>query len=330
MPALTCALPSPSLRAQVRRWLAQGSAAGADADAELARNVVEAVAAPLARHGVARLALVEQPGQHALARLEHLLLLVSRQIGFVLPQSYAEGELAHVQDERRDYALPGTRGHQTNHALAFHSDRCDVNLLLYVRTSSNGGQLSVLPYAQAAGRLRVQAPAALQVLFDGFPVDLREERIFASLLWHWRPILWERDGTICGHYIRRFIADSQRHADCPRLDARQTQALDQWDGALEALRAAHSFAPHPGELLLLDNYRVMHARSAYVDVPAHDAGRLALRTWVAPFDSAPLPLALHPLAGSCIAGSFRGGVGRGAAYLNQLGNTDHIHSKETP
>ncbi|WP_174999187.1 TauD/TfdA family dioxygenase [Rugamonas aquatica] len=328
MPALSCAAPSAALRAQVLRWLARPVPDGADA-AELAQAVVAAVAAPLARHGVARLALVERPELYPLERIEQLLLLVSRQIGFVLPQSYSEGELAHVQDQRRDYALPGTRGHQTNNALAFHSDRCDLNLLLYVRTSSNGGQLSVVPYAQAVEQVRAQAPAMLPDLFDGFPLDLREERIFPSLLWHWRPILWERDGVVYGHYIRRFIADSQRHADCPRLSTRQLQALDRWDAVLDDLRQAHSFAPAPGELLLLDNYRVMHARSAYVDAPAHDAQRLALRTWVAPFDSPPLPLALHPLAGSCTAGSFRGGVGQGSSYLNRLGSTGHVHSTES-
>jgi hypothetical protein len=85
------------------------------------------------------------------------------------------------------------------------------------------------------------------------------------------------------------------------------------------LRPRGSFAPCPGELLALDNYRVMHARTPFDNEPREGAGRLALRTWVAPYDSEALPMTLHPLAGSCAAGTYRGGVGRGDDYFRRLG-----------
>lgn len=321
------ALPD-SLRAQLASWLEQASDASDASDEVSARPLARAVAQSLLpafhAHGMVRLDLVDDPARYRIERLERLLLLVSHEIGFVLPQSYSEGELAHVQDDHQDYTLPATRGHQTSQALAFHSDRCDVNLLLYVRTAAVGGQLSVVSYQDAAALLGAREAAALRMLYEGFPVDLREERIFPSLKWHWRTILWEHQGSIQGHYIRRFISDSQRHADCPRLTPRQLAALDQWDGILDDMRAGHTFASRPGELLMLDNYRVMHARAAYADAAQPQAKRLALRTWVAPYASAPLPVALHALAGSCAAGSFRGGVGQGELYLQRLGSTSPI------
>jgi alpha-ketoglutarate-dependent taurine dioxygenase len=317
--------PFSLLRAQVRRYLEAGPRAdrrpeNADA-AELARLVLLTIVPALQRDGMVRLRLVEQPEDHPVEALEDLLRTVSQALGYLLPQSQSEGELAHVQDERADYTQPATRGHRTANALAFHSDRCDVNLLLYVRTAASGGQLSVVSYAEAAELLRAHDPRTLEVLYDGFPFDLRDERIFASLAWHWRPILWEREGATRGHYIRRFIADSQRHPDCPRLTERQLCALDAFDRVLDELRQPHAFDPRPGELVALDNYRVMHARTAFIDAHGEAARRLALRTWVAPYDSAPLPLALHPLAGSCAPGAFRGGVGCGEAYLRRLGST---------
>lgn len=309
------------LRAGVQHWLRGSHVPDDPASQALAAQFRETIAAPLRRWGALRLPLVETPQAQPVAVLERLLEVLSRALGFVLPQTHRMNLLAHIHDEGNDYALPSTRGHQTNAALKFHSDRCDLNLLLYVRVAPRGGELSVVGYDEAGQRLCALDAPAFDTLFDGFPFDLRDERIFSSLAWHWRPILWRHGGDLRGHYIRRFITDAQRHDDCPRLTARQQHALDQFDAVLEALREPHAFAPQAGELVVLDNYRVMHARTSFFDAPDPGARRLALRTWVAPCDSEPLPLALHPLAGSCVAGSYRGGVGCGADYLRRLGRT---------
>lgn len=310
-------------------WLGMPPASPFEVDApEIGAAVLHAISTDFRRHGVVRLKLLDRAGTLEVPALERLLLGISSTLGFVVPQTHRHNAIARIQDEGNEYALHTTRGHQTSAALAFHSDRCDVNLLLYVRVAPRGGDLSVVSYAAAAARLRERDETAWASLFGGFPFDLREERIFPSLKWHWRPILWHHGEAVRGHYIRRFIADSQRHADCPRLTCDQLHALDRFDEVLEDLREDHTFSPQPGELLLLDNYRVMHARSSFVDrSEAHDR-RLALRTWVAPFDSEALPPALHPLAGSCDAGSYRGGVGVGEEFLSMLGRKHAVTSKE--
>lgn len=316
------------LRALAQRWLQCTVHDDTASTAALAARLRGAVRPMLRHRGAARLQLIEQPQQQPLPTLERLLMGLSQALGFVLPQTHRLNLLAHIQDEGSDYARHSTRGHQTNASLAFHSDRCDLNLLLYVRVAPRGGELSVVAYEEAAQRLRELDAPAYEALFDGFPFDLRDERIFASLAWHWRPILWRHNGGLRGHYIRRFITDSQRHDDCPRLSERQQHALNRFDTVLESMREEHAFAPRAGELVLLNNYRVMHARTGFDDAPEPAAKRLALRTWVAPFDSEPLPLALHALAGSCIARSYRGGVGCGAEYLGRLGQTRIINMTE--
>lgn len=283
-----------------------GHDANRDAMAAAAAGVAVLVEHALDRCGWVRLHLFESSEEVDDKALERLLLEISEAFGFVVPQTGAGVLLARIEDEGFDYASHRTRGHQTRAALAFHSDRSDVNLLLYVHSARTGGDISVVPYAEAASRLQQADPEAYLTLFEGFPFDLREERIFPSFAWHWRPVLWRTQAGIRGHYIRRFIADSHRHPDCPRLTARQTHALDRFDAVLDELRPEHSFAPAPGELLALNNFRVMHARSSFKDEGPQR--RLALRTWVAPFSSEPLPLFLHPLTGSCEPGALRGGV----------------------
>lgn len=287
---------------------------------EIGSTVIGAIKAHLDSFGVARIRILDRPDTIETEVLERLIIGISSNLGFIVPQSHKGNTVSRIQDEGIDYRLHTTRGHQTSAALAFHSDRCDINMLLYVRGARQGGDLSVVSYDAAASRLREIDDRVYTQMFSGFPFDLREERIFPSLKWHWRPILWHTDGGVRGHYIRRFIVDSQRHIDCPRLSREQIYALDLLDQALDSLREQHTFLPVPGELLILNNYRVMHARSDFEDFE-RESRRLAIRTWVAPFDSEPLPVHLHPMSGACEPGSFRGGVGVGGEFLSRLGTT---------
>jgi len=278
----------------------------------------DAVLPALARDGAVRVRLLDQPDRWSLPVLRRLVVAISEQLGFLVPQTFKNNVVGLIRDAGADYQSPATRGHQTNAALSFHSDRCDLNVLFYVKLAAEGGRLRVVSYAEASERVREQNGAALATLFQPFPYDSRDERIFASPAWHLRPVLWERGNGLRGHYIRRFIIDSQRHADCPRLTAVQVDALDAFDAALAGIQDAKAFSPVAGELLVLDNYRVMHSRTEFRDVSA-DQGRLAIRTWVAPFHSELLPEFLLPISGALTAGSFRGGVGRGRRYHSRLG-----------
>ncbi|MFN7740992.1 MAG: TauD/TfdA family dioxygenase [Cyanobacteriota bacterium] len=277
-----------------------------------------AVQTPMAMHGVARIRLPSLASPPSIRNLRTLLAILSRGLGHLLPQSYANNHTALIRDRGKSYANVQTRGHQTNSELRFHSDRADCNLLLYIRGAAHGGQVAIVEYAAAATVLNSLSPSSYRTLFKPFPFDLREERIFFEPRWYYRPILWQGVSGLRGHYIRRFIQDADRHDGCSPLTAAQRQALDDFDMVLQDLRPARSFLPVPGELVLLDNFRVLHARDPYIDTPGV-GGRLVMRTWLAPYDSEPLPHFLLPMMGSLEAGSYRGGIGRGARYLSKIG-----------
>lgn len=301
--AAWAALPSPARK----RW--QGGS-----------SVRDAIVPELRRAGFARVRALDNVDRFSVTALEALLAAVCRHLGFLVPQNFRGDHVVRIQDEGRDYAAPETRGHQTACALAFHSDRCDLSLLLYVRAPAQGGRVSVVSYDEAVRGLGCQDPAGVAVLASGLPFDLRDERIFAEPRWTVRPAIWQDGSVWHGHYIRRFINDSQRHADCPRLGLSETQAMDRFDAVLDKLRPSNTFTPEPGEILALDNYRVLHAREAFRD-SEQSAGRLALRAWVAPYDSRALPDFLLSTAGAIAPGSYRGGVGQGANYEAILGCT---------
>lgn len=291
-------------------------------DGQDCRDALRAAIAPaLHGYGVARIPLLDRLDDHGVEYLQHLLLALSQQIGYVLPQTHENNLIGQIQDEGIDYRVPTSRGHKTNSELNFHSDRSDLNFLLYVRPAQVGGELSVVSFDAATRLLAVRAPDALEVLQRNFPFDLRDERIFHDREWCLHPILWRRGKEMRGHYIRRFILDSQRHATCPRLTEAQHSALSTFEALLDELRVGLTFKPSAGELLVLNNYRVLHARTSFCDSGQSGLGRLALRTWVAPYDSEELPEFMRPISGAVTAGSFRGGVGKGDTYLSLLGST---------
>jgi hypothetical protein len=281
-------------------------------------QLADMIGARMASDGWTRLPLGSAMAARPIERIEQWLLDLSETLGVLVPQSTAGKVMAHIRDEGADYRSHSTRGHQTDAELAPHSDRSDWNLLFYVRPAQNGGELSIVRYEDAARALAEADPDAHATMFGDFPFDLRVERIFEAIEWHCRPVLWTTpEGSTRGHYIRRFIADSARHAAAPALTAAQVRALDAFDLVVARLAQAQRFAPEAGDLVVVDNYRVMHARTAFHDHA--DAKRLALRTWIAPRDSEALPAFLEPMSGSCVAGSYRGGVSSSPAHRDRLG-----------
>jgi hypothetical protein len=243
---------------------------------------------------------------------------LSGSLGILLPQSYRNNRIALIRDGGRDYKHHSTRGHDTSAALPFHSDRCDVTVLLYVRAASEGGRVSVVSYGDAAARLAQVDAGLYSILLEAFPFDLREERLYEEPRWLMRPVLWHSPNGLRGHYIRRFIVDSRRHLDCPKLSCRQIDALDAFDSVLASLARGSTFAPQAGDVFVVDNYRVAHAREAFVDDPDRD-GRLAIRAWLAPFHSETLPHVLLPMVGATQGGCVRGGIGRSKRFHAMLG-----------
>lgn len=291
-------------------------------------SIREAILPLLEKHGIARIKLLKSPESYPTQALQHLVIALSQQLGFIVPQSYDNNITTLIRNEGLNYRSHQTRGHQTNSELSFHSDRCDLTILLYVRLAPDGGKLSVVSYKEAAEQLAQENETAFLQLFEEFPFDLREERIFASPRWNLRPVLWNIGQGLSGHYIRRFIMDSSRYPDCPQLSKTQLDALDSLDSTLDKLREPRSFYPISGELLILDNYHVMHARSEFTDTEIE--GRLGIRVWVAPFHSKLLPQFLFPISGALTPGCFRGGIGQGKEYHNRLGELPLKESYGSP
>jgi hypothetical protein len=122
------------------------------------------------------------------------------------------------------------------------------------------------------------------------------------------PIFAVHDGRFTSQYSRTFVEAAQRIPGVPRLTAAQDEALDLWAEVCEEL--AYAMDLEPGDVQLLNNHVVYHARTTYEDDPAPGRDRFLMRLWLSMPNSRALPPGFEALWGSIEAGALRGGIPR--------------------
>ena len=239
---------------------------------------------------------------------ERAALLIGLLFGRPVAQTRRGNLTAKVEDLGHDLTSPNVRGHQTSKVLAFHSDRADRILLLCVREAKSGGHSQVVSSIALADLMRRDMPELAECLFRPFPQDRRGEQAIGEPASCLLPVFWSCEGAFGSRYLRRFIEDSQRHSDAPRLTTKMIDALDMLDALVERKGMALEMSLRPGDVQILNNNVVLHARSAFQDHSEYERRRLLLRVWLAHASARPLPKSFVDLYGATEAGAYRGGV----------------------
>ena len=195
--------------------------------------------------------------------------------------------------------------------LRFHTDRCDVVSLLCVRPARAGGLSKVVSAVSVAEAIRARRPDLHALLFGDYwrsrqgEEDGGERQVYAL------PVFAEHAGKFTTQYSRTFVEAAQKLPDVPRMTAAQDEALDLHAALCEELSFTMAF--RAGDVQLLNNHVVYHARTAYEDAPGPDHDRLLLRLWLAPRNSRALPPGFEVLWGTTAAGAPRGGIAQRAS-----------------
>jgi hypothetical protein len=268
--------------------------------------------------GTLRERLVGSPG-FALARgfpveemgedeIESAYLALGLCLGQPVSQRRDGALLARVEDMGADISVPTRRGHQSDSELPFHVDRADAVALLCVRPAAEGGESRIASAWAVHDILRERAPALLAALYEPLPQDRRGEERPGEPPWTAMSVFARAGGRPVSRYVPRFIEGSQRFDDAPRLTATQRDALAAAAEVLAEPGVALEMRLGPGDLQLIDNSAIWHARTAFADPGGPGRGRLLLRLWLATPDSPPLPAEFGSLYGAVAAGTVRGGV----------------------
>ncbi|MFD7919950.1 TauD/TfdA family dioxygenase [Streptomyces sp. NPDC059740] len=240
------------------------------------------------------------------AEVELAYWLFGLLIGRPVSQSRKGDLLGRVEDRGADISSPVQRGYESAAELPFHADRTDVIGLLCVRPAASGGLSRLVSSKALHDLLSREHPEVLAELYRPFPNDRRGEEQPGERPWSDIPVFSRAGGHFAARYVRRFITGSQRHPQAPRLTEAQVTAMDTLDALLHRPGVSLDMDLRAGELQLINNFHILHARSAFTD--GGGAGRLLLRLWLAFQDSPELPDHYAALYGATSAGCYRGGV----------------------
>jgi hypothetical protein len=213
---------------------------------------------------------------------------LGRHLGLPVSQN-AEGHLlGHVRDTGRVLADPAARGYQTGTALAFHTDGSDALALLCLQPARSGGRIMLASSAALYNSLLLHRPDLVERLYRRFAVDRREEHGPGERAYDLVPLACWYGGELSLRYNRCYLESAQRFADAPRLETADHELFDLIDETAASRDHRLEIRLTAGDLLLVNNYTVLHARDAIKDF-SQPGRRHLLRLWLTHPDGRPLP-----------------------------------------
>ena len=183
--------------------------------------------------------------------------------------------LGDVREHRHDGASVNTRLYQTNDAIRFHCDYADVVGLMCVRQAPVGGESRLASSAAIHDELWRYAPRSAHRLYQPVWLDTRDEGP--------NPAIAVNPFAFDGRRVRTFyhsdyFRSAARHGGVYQPSSELIEALDAFDSLAESQRFCARMRLQEGDLQLVSNHSVVHARTTFTDVP--DAPRHLLRLWL--------------------------------------------------
>jgi len=194
--------------------------------------------------------------------------------------------LGHVRDAGVSRTGPTIRRYATNKRQDFHTDGADIIGLLCLQRSRHGGESRIVSAAAVYNEILRRDPAALDVLYAPMYWDRNGEEASGEAPYFALPVLSDVMGRPRFFYIGWYITDAQRHSDVPRLTDEQLGAMRLIEDIANAPTFHIEMDFQPGDIQLLNNSVILHAREAYEDDPDPTRRRHLLRLWLAAHDFA--------------------------------------------
>lgn len=206
-------------------------------------------------------------------------------IGSHLGKPWAQNKYGHVlgdvTDQGKGYDDPTARGNEIGGAaLPFHCDGSDLVGLMCLENGISGGLSTVSNSVRIHNRLVRERPDLAEVLYEPYPYDFRGEQAEGGRAFYSLPVFSEWEDRLFVRCIPGYIWASQRHEDAPRLSALQKEALRAVEAMANEPENHVAMELLPGDIQLINNYHVLHGRTAYEDDRSHGRVRHLKRLWL--------------------------------------------------
>jgi hypothetical protein len=243
---------------------------------------------------------------------ETAYVVLTMLVGQPLLQRLDDELIVRVEAHQPGVGVPGaTRSGVATRAMAPHVDRAaDVVGLLCIRTAESGGLSFAVSSKTVYNVMLERYPVLLAALCRPVPMHVPPQwgpdgEIVAR--WCELPMFCRVGDHFASYFNRLHIGETQQFPDAPRITPEQAAAVDAVDEVGRIPELQLEMPLRSGDLQLVNNLSVAHARTAYSsDTPGK--GRLLLRMHAAFGGSPELPPGYAAIFGSTKAGTYRGGL----------------------
>jgi hypothetical protein len=206
-------------------------------------------------------------------------------IGMHLGRPWPQNKKGHVLGDVTDQgkqAYDGTsRGNEIGGiAFPYHSDGSDLVGLLCLTCAKEGGQSTVCNAVAIHNELARSRPDLAATLYEPQPYDFRGEEPKGGAPFYTMPVFTRWGDRLFVRYIRPYILASQRHADAPRITEKAEEAMRLLDAMTQDPNFSVFMDFLPGDMQFINNYHVLHGRTAYVDDREAGLVRHLKRLWL--------------------------------------------------
>jgi Taurine catabolism dioxygenase TauD, TfdA family len=205
---------------------------------------------------------------------------IGTHLGRGLSQSVLGDRLGHVKDFSREDPL--ARAYRNKQELSPHTDSADLVGLACLRSAKSGG-VSRLTNALTVHNVMLQeCPEYLERLYRGYVFHRRGEEKPGDLPHtpYRVPVYSNTEGKVSARYVRTYVEAGEAAAGRP-MGAAELAVLDRFEEVTKRPELMLEFTLRPGEMYFINNYTILHARTAFDDGDAEeDQRRHLLRLWL--------------------------------------------------
>ena len=246
--------------------------------------------------------------------------------GVARPQGLASQYISAVQDAGTDYRAANGRGYSSNAELDFHVDVADLTILTCYNKAKSGGQSMISSGVTAHNYLTKERPDLAEIAYQHFYFSRQEEQAPDEKPFYSLPLFEEESGNLFCNWNRNRVQSAQNIEGVPELSKLQKETMDFLDEILTRPELMYTMYLEPGDMQIINNYRMFHSRTGYLDYENDLKKRCLYRLWLSPPDSIKLPESWKDFYRSVEPSMVRGGI-IGQSYDETCIDFDKTHSK---
>jgi hypothetical protein len=188
--------------------------------------------------------------------------------------------LGHVVDTGEEAAQPFVRRYRTRGDIAYHCDLADVVGLLCLRTPRAGGASRIVSSVSVYDELLRRRPDLVDRLYEPFLLDARGDDASGRVRHVPVPPCRHAAGRLRTFYHSDYFRSVVRHEDVPPFTDRERELLDLYEAIASSPELYLDMQFETGDVQLVSNHVVLHARTGYEDWAEPERKRHLLRLWL--------------------------------------------------